>query len=156
MTLAPQQITETSVAVARGRATLHGRTSDFELYAGDSVLDAVQRVRPDAPFSCRSGVCSTCQAILREGDVTMAVNYGLTDDEVARGYVLTCQSQPDVKRDRDRLRRLTLRERLGYPGSQSDERPVKTGSSPAPETDRLSAVVAAASRNASELAATAA
>ena len=94
VTLAPQQITETSVAVARGRATLHGRTSEFELYAGDSVLDAVQRVRPDAPFSCRSGVCSTCQAILREGDVTMAVNYGLTDDEVARGYVLTCQSQP--------------------------------------------------------------
>ena len=94
VTLAPQQITETSVAVAHGRATLHGRTSEFELYAGDSVLDAVQRVRPDAPFSCRSGVCSTCQAILREGDVTMAVNYGLTDDEVARGYVLTCQSQP--------------------------------------------------------------
>ena len=94
VTLAPQQITETSIAVARGRATLHGRTSEFELYAGDSVLDAVQRVRPDAPFSCRSGVCSTCQAILREGDVTMAVNYGLTDDEVARGYVLTCQSQP--------------------------------------------------------------
>jgi ring-1,2-phenylacetyl-CoA epoxidase subunit PaaE len=94
VTLAPQQITERSVAVARGRATLHGRTSDFEVYAGDSVLDAVQRVRPDAPFSCRSGVCSTCQAILREGEVTMAVNYGLTDDEVARGYVLTCQSRP--------------------------------------------------------------
>ena len=98
VTLAPQQITETSVAVAHGRATLHGRTSDFELYAGDSVLDAVQRVLPDAPFSCRSGVCSTCQAILREGDVTMAVNYGLTDDEVARGYVLTCQSHPVTDR----------------------------------------------------------
>jgi len=97
VTLAPQQITETSVTVARGRATLHGRTSDFELYEGDSVLDAVQRVRPDAPFSCRSGVCSTCQAILRDGDVTMAVNYGLTDDEVARGYVLTCQSRPDSR-----------------------------------------------------------
>ena len=94
VTLAPQQITATSVAVSHGRATLHGRTSDFELYAGDSVLDAVQRVRPDAPFSCRSGVCSTCQAILREGEVTMAVNFGLSDDEVARGYVLTCQSHP--------------------------------------------------------------
>lgn len=31
---------------------------------------------------------------MRDGDVEMAVNYGLTDDEVARGYVLTCQSRP--------------------------------------------------------------
>lgn len=93
-TLVPQEITEESVAVATGRATLHGRASTFELYDGDSVLDAVQRVRPDAPFSCRSGVCSTCQAVVREGAVDMAVNYGLTDDEVSRGYVLTCQSKP--------------------------------------------------------------
>lgn len=93
-TLAPQEITETSVAVATGRATLHGRTSQFDLYEGDSVLDAVQRVRPDAPFSCRSGVCSTCQAVVRDGTVDMAVNYGLSDDEVGRGYVLTCQSTP--------------------------------------------------------------
>ena len=82
------------MAVAAGRETLHGRTSTFDLYDWDSVLDAVQRVRPDAPFSCRSGVCSTCQAVVRSGEVEMAVNYGLTDDEVARGYVLTCQSTP--------------------------------------------------------------
>jgi ring-1,2-phenylacetyl-CoA epoxidase subunit PaaE len=94
VTAAPQVITETSVAVCHGRATLHGRTSTFEVYEGDSVLDAVQRVRPDAPFSCRSGVCSTCQAVVGQGAVTMDVNYGLSDDEVARGYVLTCQSRP--------------------------------------------------------------
>jgi ring-1,2-phenylacetyl-CoA epoxidase subunit PaaE len=93
-TLAPQEITEASVTVATGRATLNGRTSTFDLYEGDSVLDAVQRVRPDAPFSCRSGVCSTCQAVVRDGSVDMAVNYGLSKDEVARGYVLTCQSRP--------------------------------------------------------------
>ena len=94
VSLAPQEVTETSVAVATGRATLHGRATQFDLYEGDSVLDAVQRVRPDAPFSCRSGVCSTCQAVLRDGKVEMAVNYGLSADEVARGYVLTCQSHP--------------------------------------------------------------
>ncbi|MEO6653185.1 MAG: 2Fe-2S iron-sulfur cluster-binding protein [Ilumatobacteraceae bacterium] len=94
VTLAPQEVTETSVAIATGRATLHGRATQFAVYDGDSVLDAVQRVRPDAPFSCRSGVCSTCQAVVRDGTVVMAVNYGLSDDEVARGYVLTCQSTP--------------------------------------------------------------
>lgn len=94
VTLAPQPVTESSVVVARGRASLHGRATDFEMFAGDSVLDAVQRVRPDAPFACRSGVCSTCQAVLRDGAVEMAVNYGLAPDEVARGLVLTCQSTP--------------------------------------------------------------
>jgi ring-1,2-phenylacetyl-CoA epoxidase subunit PaaE len=94
VTLQPQEVTESSVVVATGRATLNGRVNQFELYEGDTVLDAVQRVRPDAPFSCRSGVCSTCQAIVRDGEVTMDVNYGLTPDEVERGYVLTCQSRP--------------------------------------------------------------
>ena len=91
--MAPQDIVDQAV-VATGRATLHGRTSTFELYEGDTVLDAVQRVRPDAPFSCRAGVCSTCQAICTSGSVDMDVNYGLTDDEVRRGYVLTCQARP--------------------------------------------------------------
>ncbi len=94
VTLAPQEVTESSVVVATGRATLNGRASTFEVYEGDTVLDAVQRIRPDAPFSCRSGVCSTCQAICTDGAVDMDVNYGLTADEVARGYVLTCQSRP--------------------------------------------------------------
>lgn len=92
--LAPPEITETSVVVAVGKATLHGRSTPFDMFDGDTVLDAVQRVRPDAPFSCRAGVCSTCQAVLCDGAVDMAVNYGLSNDEVARGYVLTCQAVP--------------------------------------------------------------
>jgi ring-1,2-phenylacetyl-CoA epoxidase subunit PaaE len=94
VSMTPQAITEASVPIARGRALLHGRSSAFDVYEGDSVLDAVQRVRPDAPFSCRSGVCSTCQAVVRSGEVAMDVNYGLSPDELARGYVLTCQSKP--------------------------------------------------------------
>ncbi len=94
VTLTPQAVTATSVVIASGTATLHGRATEFEMYAGDTVLDAVQRVRPDAPFACRSGVCSTCQAVVVDGTVDMAVNYGLTPDEVERGYVLTCQATP--------------------------------------------------------------
>ncbi|HUF96557.1 MAG TPA: 2Fe-2S iron-sulfur cluster-binding protein [Ilumatobacter sp.] len=92
--LAPPEVTETSVVVATGKATLHGRATPFDMFDGDTVLDAVQRVRPDAPFSCRAGVCSTCQAVLCHGEIDMAVNYGLSNDEVARGYILTCQAVP--------------------------------------------------------------
>ena len=46
------------------------------------------------PFSCESGNCATCMARLVEGTVTMHVNNALTDDEVAEGWVLTCQSVP--------------------------------------------------------------
>ena len=80
--------------VATGRATLHGRQSGFEVREGESILEAVRRVRPDTPFSCQAGVCSTCQARLLCGEIEMEVNYGLTESEIARGLVLTCQSHP--------------------------------------------------------------
>jgi ferredoxin len=46
------------------------------------------------PFSCESGSCATCMARLLEGSATMHVNNALTDDEVADGWVLTCQALP--------------------------------------------------------------
>ena len=39
-------------------------------------------------------MCATCLAKENSGKVEMAARYGLTDDEVAAGYVLTCQSVP--------------------------------------------------------------
>ena len=47
-----------------------------------------------APFACKAGVCATCRAKVISGKVEMAARYGLTDEEVAAGYVLTCQSVP--------------------------------------------------------------
>jgi ring-1,2-phenylacetyl-CoA epoxidase subunit PaaE len=76
--------------------TLDGRSSSFKLKGSDSmaVLDAVLRVRSDAPFACRGGVCGTCRAKLLEGEVVMDTNYALEPDEIEAGYVLTCQSHP--------------------------------------------------------------
>lgn len=61
---------------------------------GSTILDAAMRAGADLPFSCRGGVCSTCKARVLEGEVEMTVNYGLEPDELARGYVLTCQAHP--------------------------------------------------------------
>jgi len=57
-------------------------------------LDAALRVRSELPYACKGGVCSTCRAKLIEGQVVMAHNYALEPDEVAVGYILTCQSSP--------------------------------------------------------------
>lgn len=81
-------------------AVLAGRTTTVALQADDTVLDAVLRARPDAPYACRGGVCGTCRARLVEGSVEMDVCYALEPDEVEGGVVLTCQSRPTSDRVR--------------------------------------------------------
>jgi ring-1,2-phenylacetyl-CoA epoxidase subunit PaaE len=80
---------------AKVTITLDGRRSTFSLPAdGPAVLDAALRVRADAPFACKGGVCGTCRAKVLEGTVEMDTNWALEPDEVEKGYVLTCQSHP--------------------------------------------------------------
>ncbi len=63
-------------------------------HARESILNAALRVRPDVPFACAGGVCGTCRAKVVTGAVTMDENYALEQDELDKGYVLTCQSHP--------------------------------------------------------------
>ena len=60
----------------------------------ESILDAGLRAGIDMRYSCKGGVCSTCRCKLVEGKVDMDANYALEDYEVARGYILSCQSFP--------------------------------------------------------------
>jgi len=73
--------------------TLDGRTRRVPFTAGN-ILDSARAAGLPAPFACKAGVCATCRAKVTKGKVEMAVHYGLTDEEVAEGYVLTCQSVP--------------------------------------------------------------
>jgi ring-1,2-phenylacetyl-CoA epoxidase subunit PaaE len=77
---------------------LDGRESTFPMASDERVLDAALRVRGELPYACKGGVCSTCRAKVIEGAVTMAQNYALEPDELAAGYVLTCQSSPTTPR----------------------------------------------------------
>ncbi|MEO7602879.1 MAG: 2Fe-2S iron-sulfur cluster-binding protein, partial [Sphingomicrobium sp.] len=83
-------------AEAKGLAlliTLDGRTRKIE-FNGENILDSAREAGLPAPFACKAGVCATCRAKVTKGKVEMAVHYGLNDEEVAAGYVLTCQSVP--------------------------------------------------------------
>jgi ring-1,2-phenylacetyl-CoA epoxidase subunit PaaE len=74
---------------------LDGRATTLRLDPGaEPVLDAVLRVRPDAPYACKGGVCGTCRARLLDGTVRMDRSYALEAADVSQGYVLTCQSHP--------------------------------------------------------------
>ena len=79
-------------------ATLAGLRTTFTVQPGEHVLDGLLRVRGDAPYACRGGVCGTCRARLVEGAATMDANWALEPDEVDRGYVLTCQARPTSDR----------------------------------------------------------
>jgi ring-1,2-phenylacetyl-CoA epoxidase subunit PaaE len=73
---------------------LDGRSTTLALPRGETVLDGAQKVRGDLPFACKGGVCGTCRAKVTDGEVDMRRNFALEDDEVAAGFVLTCQSRP--------------------------------------------------------------
>ncbi len=73
--------------------TLDGRTRRVD-FTQSNILDSVRAAGLPAPFACKAGVCATCRAKVTSGKVEMAARYGLTDEEIAAGYVLTCQSVP--------------------------------------------------------------
>lgn len=80
---------------AKVQVKLDGIVFDFDLgYDSESILDAALQQGADLPYACKGGVCTTCKARLKEGEVVMDVNWGLEPDELAQGYILTCQAHP--------------------------------------------------------------
>ncbi|MEQ8654385.1 MAG: 1,2-phenylacetyl-CoA epoxidase subunit PaaE [Kiloniellales bacterium] len=88
-----------SAQACQATVQLDGRSRSFEMKKGEiSILDAAMAEGLDVPYACKGGVCSTCRAMLLEGEVDMDANFALEDYEVRRGYILTCQSYPATDR----------------------------------------------------------
>lgn len=78
---------------------LDGDEYEFPLNSNaENILDAAHKTGIDLPYACKGGVCCTCKARVKKGSVTMDVNYGLDQDEIDAGYVLTCQSHPTTEK----------------------------------------------------------
>ena len=83
-------------SVSKITIKLDGRSFDFELPFKNKtpILDAALQQGADLPYACKGGVCCTCKARLLEGQVEMDVHWGLEQEEIEEGYILTCQSHP--------------------------------------------------------------
>jgi ring-1,2-phenylacetyl-CoA epoxidase subunit PaaE len=80
---------------ARVTVIADGLTRELRLARnGASILDAARAAGLDLPFSCKSGVCSTCRARLTGGSVTMDRNFALMKSDLDAGFILTCQAHP--------------------------------------------------------------
>lgn len=94
MTSDPATASSNELVTRRVRIRLYGQEHEFDVEPDETILSAAQRANLDPPYACQIGACCTCRAKLLQGTAIMDEREALSDDEIADGYVLTCQAHP--------------------------------------------------------------
>jgi CDP-4-dehydro-6-deoxyglucose reductase len=84
---------------------------EFAVESGISLLDAASSAGIALPYSCRTGRCSTCRALVRRGQTRPITDEtGLSLEEIEAGWVLTCvrTAETDVELDIEDLGEIQL------------------------------------------------
>ena len=77
---------------------IDGKSHELAMRTDQHVLDVALSAGLDLPYSCKAGVCCTCRAKVLDGAVVMDKNFTLEADEMAQGFVLSCQARPTSDR----------------------------------------------------------
>ena len=92
--VASENAKEISVSgMASVRVLLDGENHEIQVPKEEFLLDSLLEQGIDAPYSCQGGSCSSCICKITEGSADMARNQVLTDNEIASGFVLSCQAK---------------------------------------------------------------
>lgn len=73
---------------------LDGEAYELMVPPNKTILEAALDKDIDMPFSCQSGLCTACRGKLLQGNVEMAEDDGLSEEELNEGYILNCMSKP--------------------------------------------------------------
>ncbi len=79
---------------------LEGEEHVVTVSPGKTVLESGLASGLNMPYSCQSGLCTACRGRVLSGQVKMDEDAGLSEKELAAGYVLCCVSRPltdDIK-----------------------------------------------------------
>ncbi len=76
------------------RVEFSSKGKSIQIAPGETLHAAASKLDLLIPKACGMGICGTCKVLVIEGETEMSHNGGITDEDVAAGYVLSCCSVP--------------------------------------------------------------
>ena len=76
-----------------GKVVFQASDTSAPVPVNATILDVADEVGVFIDNACRSGTCASCRVKLLSGNVSMAVQDALTDQDKTEGYILACQAK---------------------------------------------------------------
>lgn len=89
-----QQAGEDEIVTREVTVVYDGDEHKFTVEPGRTILETALDKGIDLPYSCQSGLCTACRGKCVSGKVKLDEEEGLSEAEMAEGYVLTCVGHP--------------------------------------------------------------